>query len=123
MILVIASFVALIAALTASRLSAVSVLGARMSSWEAPLRRRGPLVVAIISIAVVWFTWDGIVPVPKVHDENSYLLQADIFARFRWTVPTPPIPDFWEQPHVQIEPAVASKYPPGHALLLSFGAM
>src|SRR5256885_10242895 len=44
------------------------------------LFRSGPLVIAIISIAVVWFTWDGITPVPKVHDENSYLLQSDIFA-------------------------------------------
>jgi hypothetical protein len=123
MILVVASFIAMAAALASSRLGAVSTLGARMVAWEAPLRRRGPLVVAIISIAVVWITWDGIVPVPKVHDENSYLLQADIFARFRWTVPSPPIPDFWEQPHVQIEPAVASKYPPGHALLLSLGSM
>jgi hypothetical protein len=123
MILVIVSFLAMAAALAASRIPAVAAFGERMRTWEAGVLRVGTVVVAVISFVVIWYTWDGIKPTPKVHDENSYLLQADIFARLRWTVPSPPIPDFFEQPHVQVEPSVASKYPPGHALVLTPGAM
>ena len=89
---------------------------------EALLRRFGPLAAAVVSIAVVWFVW-GRDAIPKVQDESSYLLQAEIFARGRWTAPAPAIPEFFEQPHVQVVPRVASKYPPGHALLLAAGVL
>ena len=121
--LVLLSTLALAAALAAPRWAAMARLAPTLERWEAPLRRRGGLAVALVSIAVVWFTWDQVAPIPKVHDENSYLLQADIFASGRWTAPSPPIPDFFEQPHVQVVPVVASKYAPGHALLLSLGAL
>ena len=75
-----------------------------------------------MTVAVTWALW-GSSPVPIYHDEDSYLLQADIFARGRWSVPTPPLPEFFEQPHVLSSPAVASKYPPGHALMLTPGAL
>lgn len=120
--LVLASALALLAAVAVTRHPACEWLTLRVSRWEAPLRRFGPWIVAMTSIAVVWVTWDAFVPVPSVTDENSYLLQADIFARLRWTMPSPPIPEFFEQPHVQVVPALASKYPPGHALLLALGA-
>jgi hypothetical protein len=94
-----------------------------MASLEQFLRRFGALTVAIVSVAVIWWVWDQANPVPVIHDEASYLLQADIFASGRWTAPTPALPEFFEQPHVQIAPAVASKYPPGHALLLTLGAL
>src|SRR6185295_4718434 len=71
-----------------------------------------PLGAAILTAVIVWWVWGETSPRPTVHDEASYVLQADIFARFRWTAPTPPIPEFFEQPHVLIVPAVASKYPP-----------
>jgi 4-amino-4-deoxy-L-arabinose transferase-like glycosyltransferase len=90
---------------------------------ENTLRRFGPMAAAVISALLVWYVWDAIVPIAKVHDESSYLLQAELFARGRWTAPSPPIPEFFEQPHVQVVPAVASKYPPGHALLLALGAL
>ena len=123
MMLVAASFLLFAAALAAGRLGATAALGARIARRESLVRRRGAVAVALISIAVVWFTWDAVAPLPKVHDENSYLLQADIFASLRWTAPSPPIPDFFEQPHVQVVPAVASKYPPGHALILALGSL
>jgi len=93
-----------------------------MTSIEQLLRRCGALAVALLSAAIVWWVWDQRAPVPVIHDEASYVLQADIFASGRWTTPAPEFPAFFEQPHVQIAPAVASKYPPGHALLLSIGA-
>lgn len=86
------------------------------------LRRFGPIAVGAISMFVVSFAWD-FAPFPKVHDEASYLLQAQIFAKGQWTASAPPLPEFFEQPHVQVVPAVASKYPPGHALLLTLGAL
>ena len=94
-----------------------------MPQLERWLRRYGPLVAGLISPLVIWWTWGQAQPLPVVHDEASYLLQADIFASGRWTAPSPPIPEFFEQPHVQVVPAVASKYPPGHALLLTLGAL
>jgi hypothetical protein len=35
-----------------------------------------------------------------IHDEIAYVLQANIFAHFRWSAPSPPIPAFFEQAHV-----------------------
>lgn len=113
---------ALTAAITAPRFLRDDGIGLRLESAGMRLRRVGPVIVAIMSILVVWYAWD-FAPFPKVHDEVSYLLQAELFARGRWTAPSPPIPEFFEQPHVQVVPAVASKYPPGHALLLALGAL
>ena len=94
-----------------------------MAAFERWLRRYGAVAAGLISPCVIWLAWGQVQPVPLIHDEASYLLQADIFASGRWTVPPPPIPEFFEQPHVQVVPAVASKYPPGHALLLAIGAL
>lgn len=97
-----------------------SVALRRTDNW---LRHWGPTMAALLTVAVVWSLWGSVRPVPIYHDEDSYLLQADILARGKWTVATPPLPEFFEQPHVLSVPAVASKYPPGHALLLMPGAI
>jgi hypothetical protein len=123
LIVIVFSALAIAAAILAPRYVRHDALRERLGRAEPTVRRFGPLCAAIASIAIVWFVWDAVVPIPKVHDESSYLLQADIFASGRWTAPSPPVPDFFEQPHVQVVPAVASKYPPGHALLLSIGAL
>jgi len=123
MIVIALSAIALFAALMSPLYLRNDALAARIDGFENSLRRWGPVAAGIVSLAVVWYVWDAVVPIPKVHDENSYLLQADLFAHGQWTAPSPPIPDFFEQPHVQVVPAVASKYPPGHALLLSLGAL
>jgi hypothetical protein len=49
------------------------------------------------------------------------VLQAHLFSHLRWTAPAPPMPEFFAQPHVLVDPVVASKYPPGHSLLLALG--
>jgi 4-amino-4-deoxy-L-arabinose transferase-like glycosyltransferase len=92
-------------------------------SAEIRLRKFGPLVAAVLAVAVVARVWDIRAPLEVEHDQASYLLQAEIFASGRWTVPSPPIPEFFEQPHVQLVPAMASKYPPGHALALAPGSL
>lgn len=72
-------------------------------------------LLSAVSVAVVWGSLDA---PGGIHDERAYLVQARLFAGFRWTAPTPPVPIAWEMPHVFLEPAIFSKYPPGHSLLL-----
>lgn len=122
-VLIIVSAVAFAAALLVPRFRRGATGAVPVERIERALRRFGPGAAAIISAAVVWYTWGDLVPIAKVHDEVSYVLQAEIFARGRWTVPSPPIPEFFEQPHVMVVPAVASKYPPGHAMVLTPGAL
>jgi hypothetical protein len=76
-----------------------------------------------LAAAFQWLIWRTLNGVPVISDEASYLLQAKLFAAFKWTAPAAPIREFFEQAHVLITPIVASKYPPGHALLLALGAM
>jgi hypothetical protein len=79
--------------------------------------------VFLATALVLWYVWAQWSPVPVVHDELAYVLQAQIFARGRWALPSPPLPLFFEQPYVLVEPALASKYFPGHSLLLTIGAL
>ena len=80
--------------------------------------RAAPIILGAISAAVTWWMWGSLSATPYVHDEVALLLQARIFAAFRWASPSPPLPEFFEQFHVFVTPSLAPKYPPGHALLL-----
>ncbi len=83
-------------------------------------------VVSFVFLAtyfLIWYVWAAWNPIPVVHDELAYVLQSQIFARGKWALPSPPIPAFWEQPHVLVEPTLASKYFPGHSLVMSLGAL
>jgi hypothetical protein len=98
----------------------------RLSSRLDWLRRalessRAPLVLGLAFGAAVWWTWGQVHPAGLLHDELAYVLQAHLFSHLRWTAPGPPMPDFFAQPHVLVDPVVASKYPPGHSLLLALG--
>lgn len=87
------------------------------------LASRGALgLVFVVTFATLWYSWGAVDPVPVVHDEMAYVLQAKIFARGTWTLPSPALPAFWEQPYILLKPALAAKYFPGHALLLALGA-
>lgn len=78
-------------------------------------------VVALVTAAVMWWCWDN--PMATVHDELAYLLQAQIFARGRWSLPSPVVPEFFEQAYMLVVPVLASKYPPGFSLVLALGVM
>ncbi|MBA3318508.1 MAG: hypothetical protein H0T50_10515 [Gemmatimonadales bacterium] len=83
--------------------------------------RSAVVVVSALTSLVVWFVWGSMRAPPVIHDEAAYLFQAKLFARGHWAAPTPALPEFFEQFHVMIVPTWASKYPPGHSLLLSPG--
>jgi hypothetical protein len=80
-------------------------------------------VVFTVTFVVLRWSWGAWQPLPLVHDEMAYLLQAQIFARGLWALPAQPIPAFWEQPHVLVQPVVAAKYFPGHSLVLAPGVL
>lgn len=89
-----------------------------------PIRTRNhALVAAVVSVLAIWIVWGSLVPIPIVQDEYSYVLQSRIFAGGHWTAPTPPLPEFFQQAHVLTTPAVASKFFPGTALLMSPGSL
>jgi hypothetical protein len=83
--------------------------------------RLAPVVVGFVFALAVWWTWGPGEPIADLHDELAYLLQARLFSEWRWTAPGPPMPEFFAQPHVLNDPVVASKYPPGHSMLLAIG--
>lgn len=80
-------------------------------------------LVFVLTFGTLWVSWAAWNPIPVVHDEMAYVLQAQIFARGMWALASPPLPDFWAQPHVLVEPTLAAKYFPGHALLMTPGAL
>jgi len=114
---------AIVSALWASRVVNASELGERYERAESWIRRWAPAIAGVLTVTAVWWTWGFLHPLGTTLDESSYLLQAQIFSGFHWAAPSPVIPEFFEQPQVLVVPAVASRFPPGHALLLAIGSL
>ena len=93
---------------------AARVLALLDSGWT-------PVVIGALTGAATWFVWTTLTRTAVVHDESAYLLQAKLFSQFRFTAPSPPLPQFFEQLYVNLRPAIFSKYPPGTSLLLAPG--
>ncbi len=56
---------------------------------------------------------------PLLDDEVAYLFQARTFADGHLSVPSPPLPEFFEAAHLLVVPRMMAKYFPGHALVLA----
>lgn len=81
------------------------------------------VAVFVTTFLVLLWVWGSRNPIPVIQDELAYVLQAQIFARGRWALPQPALPLFFEQPYVLVQPTLASKYFPGHSILLTIGAL
>jgi hypothetical protein len=82
-----------------------------------------PAVCGLMSAGLMAWVWNGSHFIPNIADESAYLLQADIFAQGKWSLAARPLPEFFEQMHVFVTPFLASKYFPGHSLLLVPGIL
>jgi hypothetical protein len=85
--------------------------------------RWAPAVAGAITGAATWYVWASLTRSAVIHDEAAYLLQAELFSHLRFTAPSPPLPQFFEQLYVNLAPAISSKYPPGTSLLIAPGML
>jgi hypothetical protein len=90
----------------------------------AALRRADALAAAALFVAgtlfaAFLFTGFARAGRPTYEDELAYRFQAQTFASGHLSFPSPPLPEFFEAPHLLVVPRYAAKYFPGHAALLA----
>jgi hypothetical protein len=78
------------------------------------------VATAAVVLRLIFLLWVP-VPVPRVHDEFSYLLAGDTFAHGRLTNPPHRMWVYFDTFHVNQQPTYMSIYPPGQGAILAVG--
>jgi hypothetical protein len=96
-------------------------------AWMALVRtpgRRLLVVVAVLNFAlcllVEFVTFRNF---PNSGDEYSYFVSAELFARGKLSVPSPPLREFFDTTHIVNDGKFYGKYPPGWPLVLAVGVL
>lgn len=102
------------------------LLAGWLDRLRAPSQRARLLVACVLgglaAASALWRTVSAYQPLyPMLHDEHSYLLQAQHLAHFRLWFPRHELADFFESFHILVEPVYASIYWPGTGLMNVWG--
>ncbi len=84
---------------------------------------RSCALVFVVSLGVCALMAMADRPVPRIHDEFSYLLAGETFSAGRVAGEQLPVWRTFETPHVVVQPVYASKYPPAQGLTLALGML
>jgi len=122
-ILEIMAVLAIVMAMLRPRFAAAFFIAAEKEFRRIAARRSQAILLAALlpmivrAIMLPWFPF----PKPIVHDEFSYLLQADTFAHGRLANRTLPAWQHFETEYTLLTPNYASQYQPAQGLMLAAG--